>query len=115
MINSHVIAVHVFSMDMLTSLSLDEIWLPRYMNWSINLNDLPLTLVEIAQMNLFKFNFEKFYFRENFTQIYDSFLLSLHLIICIFKKEKEKKKKKRKVKKKKFLHGKYLYSNQRCV
>ena len=35
------IVVHDFSMRMLTSLSVDEILLPRYVNWSINFKGLP--------------------------------------------------------------------------
>ena len=41
MINYQLIAVHAFSMCMLTSLSVDEILLPRYVNWFTNFRGLP--------------------------------------------------------------------------
>ena len=34
--------VHNLPMHILTSLSVDEIWLPRYVNWSINFRGLTL-------------------------------------------------------------------------
>ena len=45
--NSMSIAAHTFSRCMLTSLSVDEILLPRYQNWAANFRDLSL-LVAIA-------------------------------------------------------------------
>ena len=36
------IAFHTFPMHMLTSLLVDEIFLPRYLNWSTNFSSLPL-------------------------------------------------------------------------
>ena len=47
MINNLLIAIHVFPMHILTSLSVDEILLQRYVNNSINFRDLPFNM-EIA-------------------------------------------------------------------
>ena len=41
MINKLSIAVHLFAMHVLTSLSVDEILLPKYVNWFTNFRDLP--------------------------------------------------------------------------
>ena len=42
MVVNQSIALHVFPTRMLTSLSVDEIWLPRYMNWFTNFRGLPV-------------------------------------------------------------------------
>ena len=42
MIDNLSIGVHAFALHMLTSFSVDEILLPRYVNWSINFKGLPL-------------------------------------------------------------------------
>ena len=44
MVDNLMIAIHVFSMRMLTSLLVDEILLPRYVNWLINFRGLPLKM-----------------------------------------------------------------------
>ena len=43
MINNLSLAAHTFPMHILTLLSVDEILLPRYVNWSTNFKVLPLT------------------------------------------------------------------------
>ena len=51
MINNLSIAIHAFPMYILTLLSVDEILLPRYVNWSINFKDLQSS-VEMASFCL---------------------------------------------------------------
>ena len=47
MVDNLSIAVHVCLMHMLTLVSVDEIWLPRYVKWSTNFKGLPFN-VEVA-------------------------------------------------------------------
>ena len=47
MVDNLLIAVHAFSMHMLTSLSFDEILLPRYLKWSTNFRDLSFNVVMV--------------------------------------------------------------------
>ena len=51
MIDNLSIVVHAFTEHMLTSLSIEEILLPRYVNLSTNLRELPFR-VEIAPSHL---------------------------------------------------------------
>ena len=44
MIDNQLKAFHTFIKDMLTPISVDEMLLPRYVNWSTNFRDLPLYL-----------------------------------------------------------------------
>ena len=54
-IDNSSIAFHAFAMRMLTSLSVDEILLPRYMNLSSNFRDLLLKM-EMALSTLTRFD-----------------------------------------------------------
>ena len=50
MVNNQSIAVHAFPMHILTSLSVDEILVPRYINWSTYFRGLPFNMVWVPMV-----------------------------------------------------------------
>ena len=79
MINNLSIAVHAFTMHILILLSVDEILLPRYMNWSTDFRDLPLNMVMVPCWVL-GLSFVKWHI--NFCRSFNARRIKLILFFC---------------------------------
>ena len=82
MIDNLLISVQIFFMRMLTSLSVDEILLPRYVNWSTNFRGL-LFNDEMAPSCFKGIQLGQFYLREAVGHLH-SLHLSLFLLLFFF-------------------------------